>query len=157
MENYFNYFTEIEEHFQKRRESLRLLSPLDWALIESFQEARVPLEVVLRGIDLAFERHAKRKSKAQKVNSLSYCTQAILREFERLQENSVGKGRRAEVQTKREQNDRESLAEMIDRSAGQLESRPRPSEERRAIFASRPVRTHSKLAGFNEAGSPWIG
>ncbi|HEX2521655.1 MAG TPA: hypothetical protein VHP35_05965 [Terriglobia bacterium] len=120
MENYFNYFTEIEEHFQKRRESLQLLSPLDWALIESFQEAGVPLEVVLRGIDLAFERHAKRKSKAQKVNSLSYCTQAILREFERLQENSVGKGRRAEVETKREQNDRESLAEMIDRSAGQL-------------------------------------
>jgi hypothetical protein len=120
MENYFNYFTEIEEHFQKRRESLKLLSPLDWALIESFQEAGVPLEVVLRGIDLAFEKHGRRKSKAQKVNSLSYCTQAILREFERLQESSVGKGYPGAIQTNREQNDRESLAEMIDRSLGKL-------------------------------------
>ena len=33
METYFNYFTEIEEHFQRRRGTLLMLSPLDWALM----------------------------------------------------------------------------------------------------------------------------
>ena len=48
--NYYNYFTEIEEHFQRTRgTSLFLLSPLDWALIESWKNADVPLEAVLRG------------------------------------------------------------------------------------------------------------
>ena len=41
MENYFNYFTEIEEYFQKKRGEFRLLSPIDWALIESFQQAGI--------------------------------------------------------------------------------------------------------------------
>jgi hypothetical protein len=53
--NYFNYFTEIEEHFQRQRgTSLFLLSPLDWALIEMWKDAGIPVEAVLRGIDAAF-------------------------------------------------------------------------------------------------------
>ena len=51
--NYYNYFTEIEETFIRRRGKNLLLSPLDWALIESWQEREVPLSVVLRGIDAA--------------------------------------------------------------------------------------------------------
>jgi predicted transcriptional regulator len=79
--NYFNYFTEIEEHFQRARgTSLFLLSPLDWALIESWKNADVPLEAVLRGIDAAFEKWRGRKVKTQKVNSLAFCAQAVLAE-----------------------------------------------------------------------------
>ena len=79
--NYFNYFTEIEEHFQKTRgTSLFLLSPLDWALIESWNESGVPLEAVLRGIDAAFEKWRSRKVKTQQVNSLAFCAQAVLAE-----------------------------------------------------------------------------
>ena len=79
--NYFNYFTEIEEHFQRvRGTSLFLLSPLDWALIESWNEAGVPLEAVLRGIDAAFEKWRGRKVKTQMVNSLAFCAQAVLTE-----------------------------------------------------------------------------
>jgi len=79
--NYYNYFTEIEEHFQRvRGTSLFLLSSLDWALIESWKEAGVPLEAVLRGIDVAFERWRSRKSKVQMVNSLAFCAQAVLTE-----------------------------------------------------------------------------
>jgi hypothetical protein len=79
--NYFNYFTEIEEHFQKARGTgLFLLSTLDWALIESWKNSGVPLEAVLRGIDVAFEKWRSRKSKIQMVNSLAYCTQAVLTE-----------------------------------------------------------------------------
>jgi hypothetical protein len=79
--NYFNYFTEIEEHFQRARgTSLFLLSPLDWALVESWKNSGVPLEAVLRGIDAAFEKWRGRKVKTQKVNSLAFCAQAVLTE-----------------------------------------------------------------------------
>jgi hypothetical protein len=79
--NYFNYFTEVEEHFQRARASgLFLLSPLDWALIESWKNSGVPLEAVLRGIDAAFEKWRSRKSKLQQVNSLAYCAQAVMTE-----------------------------------------------------------------------------
>ena len=79
--NYFNYYTEIEQHFQQARgTSLFLLSPLDWALIESWKTADVPLEAVLRGIDAAFEKWRGRKQKTQMVNSLAFCAQAVLTE-----------------------------------------------------------------------------
>ncbi|HTP87275.1 MAG TPA: hypothetical protein VMH28_34170 [Candidatus Acidoferrales bacterium] len=81
--NYFNYFTEIEEHFQRARGTgLFLLSPLDWALIESWNNAGVPLEAVLRGIDDAFEKWRARKVRTQMVNSLAFCAQAVLAEAE---------------------------------------------------------------------------
>jgi hypothetical protein len=79
--NYFNYFTEIEEHFQRARgTALFLMSPLDWALVESWKNAEVPLEAVLRGIDAAFEKWRSRKVKTQMVNSLAFCAQAVLTE-----------------------------------------------------------------------------
>ncbi|HLK65216.1 MAG TPA: hypothetical protein VKU19_17365 [Bryobacteraceae bacterium] len=79
--NYFNYYTEIEEHFQKARAtSLFLLSPLDWALIESWKNSGVPLEAVLRGIDAAFEKWRARRIKTQMVNSLAFCAQAVMTE-----------------------------------------------------------------------------
>src|SRR5579883_2687682 len=42
--NYFHYFTEIEEHFWKKRGAHLLVSPLDWAIMEAWQKAGVPLE-----------------------------------------------------------------------------------------------------------------
>jgi hypothetical protein len=86
-ENYFNYFTEIEEHFRKARGTgLFLLSPLDWALIEAWKTGGVPLEAILRGIDVAFEKWHKKPARAriQMVNSLAYCTQAITEEAQAL-------------------------------------------------------------------------
>ena len=81
--NYFNYFTEVEEHFQRvRGTGLFLMSPLDWALIETWKDAGVPLEAVLRGIDVAFEKWRQRKIRRQAVNSLAYCTQAVMAEAE---------------------------------------------------------------------------
>ena len=81
MLNYFNYYTEIEEHFRRvRATSLFLLSPLDWALIDTWKNAGVPLEAVLRGIDTAFEKWRARRIKTQQVNSLAFCAQAVLTE-----------------------------------------------------------------------------
>ena len=77
--NYFNYYTEIEEHFQRARgTALFLLSPLDWALLEAWKNAGVPLEAVLRGIDAAFEKWRTKKNRIQQVNSVAYCAQAVL-------------------------------------------------------------------------------
>jgi hypothetical protein len=89
VDNYFNYFTEIEEHFQKRRGGGLLLSTLDWALIETWKDAGIPLEAVLRGIDSAFDRYQKRPSQ-RKINSLAYCAQEVLGTAEDMKEATVG-------------------------------------------------------------------
>jgi chromosome condensin MukBEF complex kleisin-like MukF subunit len=93
VENYFNYFTEIEECFQRARGSPTMLSTLDWALIESWKEAGLPLEAVLTGIDRAFEKYHKRPRQFRKVNSLAYCSQEVMRAAEAGQMGEV-EGRR---------------------------------------------------------------
>jgi hypothetical protein len=93
--NYFNYFTEVEEHFQRARGTgLFLLSPLDWALLESWKNAEVPLEAVLRGIDAAFEKWRGRRVKTQMVNSLAFCAQAVLTEAQIMAGTAQPKARR---------------------------------------------------------------
>jgi hypothetical protein len=97
LQNYFNYFTEIEEHFQRARgTSLFLLSPLDWALIETWKNSGVPLEAVLRGIDAAFEKWRAKRSRAQMVNSLAYCAQAVMLENQRIADSGVQSKERPE-------------------------------------------------------------
>lgn len=96
--NYFNYFTEIEEHFQHARgTSLFLLSPLDWALIESWKNAGIPLEAVLKGINEAFEKWRSRKSKRRLINSLAYCAQAVMEAAQRTPSTTTTSGSAAEA------------------------------------------------------------
>ena len=94
MRNYFNYFTEIEERFQQRRGSLLMLSTLDWALIETWREAGIPLEAVLRGIDNAFDKYDERSrragSRTRKVNGLAWCVQSIMEATEQAMEAAIG-------------------------------------------------------------------
>jgi hypothetical protein len=92
VQNYFNYFTEIEEHFQRRRGSLLLLSTIDWALIETWREAGIPLVAVLQGIDAAFDKYDARKNKARvrRVNGLAYCAQEVISAMESMQEAAIG-------------------------------------------------------------------
>jgi hypothetical protein len=95
LENYFNYFTEIEERFRQRRGTPTLLSTLDWALIESWKEAGIPLEAVLTGIDRAFEKFSKRPQRFRKINGLAYCSQAVLQAAAELSTAQVESGARA--------------------------------------------------------------
>jgi exonuclease VII small subunit len=92
--NYFNYFTEIEEHFQRRRGSHLLLSTLDWALIETWREAGIPLEAVLRGIDDAFDKYEARQRKStrrlRQINGLAWTAQAVLEAAEQQLEAATG-------------------------------------------------------------------
>lgn len=94
MRNYFNYFTEIEERFQQRRGSILLLSTLDWALIETWREAGIPLEAVLRGIDAAFDKYEARQKRARmrRINGLAWCAQAVIEAAEEMKEAAAGTG-----------------------------------------------------------------
>lgn len=89
MENYFNYFTEIEECYRRCRNTPSLLSPLDWALIESWKDAGIPLAAVLAGIERAFEKYQKRPRGLQRVNSLAYCTQQVMKAAEEMRESGA--------------------------------------------------------------------
>ena len=96
LENYFNYFTEIEECFQRCRGARTLLSPLDWALIESWKDAGLPLGAVLAGIARAFEKHNARQRKYRTVNALAYCTQEVLRAAEEARTGEIQGGARTD-------------------------------------------------------------
>jgi hypothetical protein len=125
VENYFNYFTEIEEHFQRRRGRIQV-SPLDWALIEIWKDAGIPLEAVLRGIDAAFDKYEQRPSKAQKVNSLAYCAQAVLVAAEEMKEAAVGAAS-PDSQSQRPSGFQASeIAAFLRRNADQLEATALP-------------------------------
>lgn len=80
--NYFNYFTDIEDHFISKRGKHILLSPLDWTLIETWQTMGIPLHVALRGIDRAMTAFREKQLRHRLVNSLFYCNQAVLEEYE---------------------------------------------------------------------------
>jgi len=89
--NYFNYFTEIEEYFWKKRGAHLLVSPLDWAIMETWQKAGVPLEAVLKGIDRAAESYARsRRGAGKAMKTLAYCTDAVLEAAEEMNEAAAG-------------------------------------------------------------------
>jgi len=90
VENYFNYFTEIEEHFCRRRGTHLYLSNLDWVLMEVWKDAGIPLEAVLRGIDEAFDKWDRKPSKTRKINGLAWSAQAVLAAAEEMKEAAVG-------------------------------------------------------------------
>jgi hypothetical protein len=87
--NYFNYFTEIEDTFIRRRGKHLLLSSMDWALIESWKEMGVPLHVALRGIEHAFDSF-NAKPRRRTVKSLLYCQEEVEAQFAEWQEAQVG-------------------------------------------------------------------
>ncbi|HWS88454.1 MAG TPA: hypothetical protein VN282_15890 [Pyrinomonadaceae bacterium] len=87
--NYFNYFTEIEDAFIRRRGRHLLLSPMDWALIESWKEMGVPLHVALRGIEKSFDSY-EAKPRKRTVKSLFYCQEEVEAQFAEWVESQTG-------------------------------------------------------------------
>ncbi len=92
--NYFNYFTEIEDYFWRKRGAHLLVSPLDWAIVETWQKAGIPLEAVLKGIDRAFESwsRSRRAAGGRQLKSLAYCVDAVLDAASEAQEAAAGTG-----------------------------------------------------------------
>lgn len=95
--NYFNYFSEIEELFIRRRGRNLLLSPLDWALIESWQEREVPLHIILRSIERVFDSADKQPARRRSIKSLLYCKEEIESQYAEWLERQVGKNGNAKV------------------------------------------------------------
>ncbi len=95
--NYYNYFTEIEDTFVRRRGKHLLLSPLDWALIESWQDRSIPLHVVLRSIESVFDVFDKSKS-VRTIKGLMYCREEVEAQFAEWSERQVGKSDSSEIE-----------------------------------------------------------
>ena len=152
MENYFNYFTEIEEYFWKKRGKALLISTLDWALIDSWKEAQIPLEAVLQGIDRAFEKHESRRNKARKVNSLAYCHQEIVTAAEQKQRSAPHYGLEGEPFP------REELATFLDRNAASLENASRRFDGQGRLESAATFRalaaSLAELAGAARSDAP---
>ncbi|HEY0264792.1 MAG TPA: hypothetical protein VGC07_09735 [Granulicella sp.] len=140
--NYINYFTEIEERFQQRRGTLLMLSTLDWALIETWREAGIPLEAVLRGIDDSFDKHDARTrqagSRIRKVNGLAWCAQAVMTAAEQVKEAAIGL---ATPSTEPQESGFEQprIAQYLERNAALLEAAalPAPADALAAETATR--------------------
>ncbi len=145
--NYFNYFTEVEEEFVRRRGKPLLVSPMDWALIESWKTAGIPLHIVLRAINQAFDSYDARARKHRKVNSIFYCQQEVETEFADYRLSQVGAGPesapepvKAEAAHLRKANgsksqainafSKEMLLDYLSRSDGELEATARAAVER---------------------------
>ena len=122
--NYFNYFTEIEEYFWRKRGAQILVSPLDWAILESWQKAQIPLEAVLKGIDGAFESYARsrRGTSGRPLKSLAYCVDAVMDAAVAAQDAAAGRGPESEEKKKAagQPFSREELAAYLARNAVRL-------------------------------------
>ncbi len=149
MENYFNYFTEIEDRYLQRRGAGLLLSTLDWSLIETWKDAGIPLEAVLRGIDAAFDHYDQRPSKTKKINSLAYCSQEVLAAAEDMKEAAVGVSSEGTPNPQQRQGfDPDAVSDFMTRNAAQMEAARFPEGIGAALktFALETAKTLRQLA-----------
>jgi hypothetical protein len=119
--NYFNYFTEIEDAFIRRRGKHLLLSPLDWALMEGWKDRGIPLHIVLRAIETVFDGFDKQPNQNRTIKSLFYCREEVEAQFAEWTAAQVGAHGdvRAELEG---QFSREAVAEHIEKAIHALKS-----------------------------------
>jgi hypothetical protein len=146
--NYFNYFTEIEEYFWRKRGAHLLVSPLDWAIVETWQKAGIPLTAVLKGIDRAFESWARSRRAAggRQLKSLAYCVDAVLDAAAEAQEAAVGSG--PEVKAARSASEpfsRDELRKYFERNRSRLHASAEKHRASLAAIASRFDETAKRL------------
>jgi hypothetical protein len=146
--NYFNYYTEIEEHFWRKRGAHLLVSPLDWAIVETWQKAGIPLDAVLRGIDSAFESYGRsRRGAGRPLKSLAYCVDAVLEAAAQKQETEVGKGPGpARAAKAAEPFSREELRAYFARNLEKLERAAGRLSQSDAELAGRILRTRASVS-----------
>ena len=148
--NYFNYFTEIEEYFWRKRGAHLLVSPLDWAIVETWQKAGIPLGAVLKGIDRAFESwgRSRRAAGGRQLKSLAYCVDAVLDAAAEAQEAAAGSG--PEVKSARpaaEPFSRAELKQYLERNRSRLQA---SAEKRRAAHAAIAARLEETAKRLKE-------
>ncbi|MBK6722351.1 MAG: hypothetical protein KBF83_11970 [Pyrinomonadaceae bacterium] len=95
--NYFNYYTEIEDTFVRRRGKHLFLSPLDWALMEAWQDRGIPLHIVLRSIESVFDVFDKQPPGTRTIKSLFYCREEIEVQYKEWMTSQAGKSEETEA------------------------------------------------------------
>jgi hypothetical protein len=136
--NYFNYFTEIEEYFWKKRGAHLLVSPLDWAIMEAWQKAGVPLEAALKGIDKAFESYQRsRRGAGRPLKNLAYCTDAVLEAAEEQQQAAAGSQPKAVRAAPSEAFSRDELKAYFAKNIAQLKRAAKKSSLQQPEIAAR--------------------
>lgn len=145
--NYFNYFTEIEEHFWRKRGAHLLVSPLDWAIVETWQKAGIPLNAVLKGIDRAFESwgRSRRAAGGRQLKSLAYCVDAVLDAAAEAQEAAAGTGPEITRRPAAEPFSRAELKGYLERNAVRLRTSAEKSRTAHSAMASRMDETAKRL------------
>lgn len=145
--NYFNYFTEIEEYFWKKRGAHLLVSPLDWAIVEMWQKSGIPLPAVLKGIDRAFESwsRSKRAAGGRQLKSLAYCVDSVLDAAEEAREAAAGTGPEAGATPRKEPFSHEELRKYFQRNAARLRSTSQTYEMQKPALAMRCEDTAARL------------
>ena len=146
--NYFNYYTEIEEYFWRKRGAHLLVSPLDWAIVETWQKAGIPLPAVLKGIDRAFESwsRSRRGSSGRPLKTLAYCVDAVLDAAAEAQEAAAGTGPQAASSgPAREAFSRDELRKYFERNAQRLRKAAGKQRAERPVLAARLEETAARL------------
>jgi hypothetical protein len=144
--NYYNYFTEIEEAFIRRRGRNLLLSPLDWALIESWQEREIPLHIVLRAIESVFDAMEKKPSRTRSIKSISYCKEEIEAQYEEWVRSRTGAGGDKDPGEASEGLSMQSVTEHIENAIAAL--RDSAHDDLREDFERACARLEELLAGL---------
>jgi hypothetical protein len=85
-----NYFNEIEAAFNAGRGKFKMLSGVDFGLMQSWQTREIPLFVVLQAIADVTDKHRQRDRQSL-INSLSYFEQAVEKAFAIYKDSQVGK------------------------------------------------------------------
>ena len=143
--NYFNYFTEIEEYFWRKRGAHMLVSPLDWAIVETWQKSGIPLPAVLKGIDKAFESYSRSRRAAggREMKSLAYCVDAVIDAATEAQEATAGAGpsengaSHAKARPPSEGFSREELRNYFQRNAAKLDAAAKTNAAANSDLAAR--------------------
>ncbi|MGC2332409.1 MAG: hypothetical protein WA581_13220 [Candidatus Acidiferrales bacterium] len=149
--NYFNYFTEIEDYFWRKRGAHLLVSPLDWAIVETWQKAGIPLSAVLKGIDRAFESwgRSRRAAGGRQLKSLAYCVDAVLDAAAEAQEAAAGTGPETKAgRPASEPFSRDELKKYFERNAARIRA---ATEKRRSTHAALAARLEETAKRVDES------
>jgi len=147
--NYFNYFTEIEEYFWRKRGAHLLVSPLDWAIVETWQKAGIPLSAVLKGIDRAFEswQRSRRAASGRQMKTLAYCVDAVLEAAAEAREANVGAGPETKsFRPSGEPFSRDELRKYLERNSARLRAAAAQRQSSHPALASRFLDAAARLA-----------
>ena len=146
------YFVEIERTFNHHRGSHRLLSPLDWSLMQSWHERGIPLHVILNTIATVFDRKQPRDRAL--INSLSFIKKEVENAFEIWNENRIGAEDTGNDEILDETEEFRQLLNGLSREfkkcSDRLKAKKHPSFHEAAQVCFNISRDLSKLAGENQ-------